>query len=251
MKTYSPNELVNYPIFIQPKMNGINCTLRTDGILMSRTNKYFPAVQAAFHWPRPPFDLYGELYVHGWDLQRIVAAVSPDKPTEDTKYLSLHCFDCNVPYKNPDEKQAIIALQGSSDILSTHHMIVSVPTQKEATNEISKWYNFYLKTGYEGVVIRDSMGQVWKKKPYGDYEYKCVAVTEGKGKRTGHVGHFVLELPDGRTFNCGGGQCSYQLLRKLFEEPPLGKFITVRYNNTSNTGIPLCAQFISVRSDFQ
>ena len=96
MQTYDPLS-ITFPCYAQPKLNGVNCTLRTDGILVSRTGKYFPAVQKAFNWPRPQMELYGELYRHEWSLQKILGAVTPDEPTEDTRQLHFDIFDVSLP----------------------------------------------------------------------------------------------------------------------------------------------------------
>lgn len=241
MKTYSPID-TTFPCYVQPKLNGVNCTLGTDGLLRSRTGKYFPAVQKAFDWPKPPLELYGELYHYGWSLQRIIAAVTPDEPTEDTHELALVCFDSAEQGNFPER------LEATERWLPRHSAIEFLMTIRcDSVGEIDYVYESVLCQLYEGIVIRDLFGGVWKRKPYKDSEYLCVGVIEGKGKRAGHVGKFVLQLPDGRTFNSGGGQVSYPMLRHLFEQPPIGKMITVRYYSVSEDNIPLCAQFISVR----
>lgn len=236
MKTYSPIE-ITFPCWIQPKLNGVNATLGTDGLLRSRTGKYFPAVQKAFLWPKPPLELHGELYHHGWSLQRILGAVTPDEPTEDTRKLYLRVFE--ISGHTPDQ---VTMLAFDEDF------ILSVLAVKVATHrELDQVYSKILEAGSEGIVIRDLLGNVWKRKPYIAAEYQCIGVIEGKGKRVGHVGKFILRLSDGRTFHCGGGQVSYEYLRKLFLAPPVGKMLTVRYHSTSEDGVPLCAQLISVR----
>lgn len=243
MKTYSPID-ITFPCWIQPKLNGVNCTLRTDGILVSRTGKVFPAVQKAFLWPKPSLALHGELYHHGWSLQRILGAVTPDEPTEDTKEIHLSIYDCDY---GQDIDERIIKVGDIWSELACDRIALVVSERADDLSELDQLYTGFLAKGFEGIVIRDLLGNVWKRKPYVDAEYQCIGVIEGKGKRVGHVGKFILRLSDGRTFHCGGGQVSYEYLRKLFLAPPVGKMLTVRYHSTSEDGVPLCAQLISVR----
>jgi hypothetical protein len=245
MKLYNPL-LITYPCWIQPKLNGINCTLGIDGMLRSRTEQYFPAVQ--FDWPHPRYPLLGELYVHGWSLQDIVSGVTPDKPNEKSAAIGLHIFDAVMPGVDFVDRSRWIAAE-SFRWAGTR--LTAVPTHEVRSNkECADKYYYWLCAGYEGMVYITAEG-TFKRKPYLDEEYICVGVTEGKGKRAGHVGKFILRLPDGGTFNCGGGQVNYETLRYLYLNPPVEKKITVRYHSKSDSGVPLCAQFISVRTGYE
>ncbi len=241
MNTYNSLEIL-YPCFIQPKLNGVSCTLDTDGLLISKTGKYFPAVQKAMYWPSPEYPLIGELYVHGWPLQKIISAVTSNEPNELSKKIEFHVYDIDRTYMQDRRMQLLATLNPPGN------NVIIVPTiLARDSRTADALYIDYLSRGYEGVVYRGWISGIWKRKPYKDSEYECVNVIEGKGKRIGRVGKFVLKLPDGRTFNCGGGRISYETLKHYFEQPPIGKLITVRYHSTSVSGIPLCPQFISVR----
>ena len=240
MNIYNPLEIL-YPCFIQPKLNGVSCTLGADGLLRSRTGKYFPAVQPLY-WPVPEYPLIGELYIHGWPLQKIISAVTSNEPNELSKKVEFHVYDIDRTYMQDRRMQLLATLNPPGN------NVIIVPTiLARDSRTADALYIDYLSRGYEGVVYRGWLAGMWKRKPYKDAEFECVGVIEGKGKRAGHVGKFVLKLPDGRVFNCGGGRVSYAFLKHYFEQPPIGRLITVRYNSTSTAGIPLCAQFISVR----
>lgn len=242
MKPFHPSESgLHYPVTVQPKLDGVSCILGTDGLYRSRTNKYFPAVQASFGGHYPPYELHGELYCHGWSLQRIIAAVTPDKPTEDTEELTFFIWDSIAP--EGLVKRLMAAERGMA---TSRHAIIPIK-QAECATDIYDFYHQCLAMGFEGAVIRDFFGTTRKLKPYHAEEFLCTAVEEGVGKRQGHVGKFVLQLPDGRTFRCGGGHITYRQLADYLVNPPLGKLITVRFNSKSDDGIPLCAQFVSVR----
>lgn len=246
MKVFDETQFIQYPLYVQPKLNGVYCELNTDGILTSRTGKVFPAVQKAFDWPKPFTTLKGELYCHGKSLQEILSGVTPDEPNKMTRKLEFAVFDCEGPEAFD---QRLIKAFNIVELFPRNITYISTIHWEECDShsELLEQYQLALSRGYEGIVIRDSFGGVWKKKPAKDAEYLCLGVIEGKGKRQGHVGKFQCVTADGKRFNCGGGRVSYSDLASMFTKPPVGKMLTLRYYSTSDDGIPLCAQFISVR----
>lgn len=253
MKTYNPTKL-SYPIFIQPKLNGVFATLSPDGWLRSKTGQYFPAVQHLFKGLHPRYPLRGELYIHGWPLQDILSAVSPDVPNDRSNHIRFHCYD--VTMDEPQFRRRLYIFPGQLDLPINHPSIDYVPTMRiENSKEADLFYNSCLRMRYEGVIYRDWNGMIddpsaiTKRKPFHDEEYLCVNVIEGKGKRKGHVGKFVLRHPNGSTFNCGGGQLSYNELAAFLINPPIGQYITVRYSYKSTADIPQSCQFIRVRNN--
>ena len=249
MKTYSPDKIL-YPCFIQPKLNGIYAELGTDGIFRSRTGKIFPAIQET--WRDGMYSgehcIRGELWFPTFSLQDTVSAVMPDKPGKDSclvRYYAFDCGDLDIPqYKRFELLKDLEYLPLTYDRFYRVETYL-IRSQKDG----NACYEYFLKLGYEGAVYRPySYGDLLKRKPFKDAEFECVAVHEGLGKRKGHVGNFTLRLNENKTFNCGGGRVSYKVLQELFRHPPIGKMITVRYQHTSDAGIPLCAQFIAVRN---
>lgn len=239
MKTYKPELLGDsWPWFIQPKLNGVYAELGTDGLFRSKTGKFFPAVQQVMAPPSPKdyIDL-GEFYVHGWSLQQIISAITPDKPNELTRQIRYETYGRRFP-----------AVDFDNYIIFTSTPLSVATYQIHSQAEGNMYYQQFIHQGYEGAVYKPyNRGEPLKRKPFKDSEYACVGVTEGVGKRTGHVGKFILRTSDGRTFGCGGGRVSYDVLRELFANPPVGKYLTIRYQHLSDDGIPLCPQFISVR----
>lgn len=242
MKTFDPNN-ITFPVYVQPKMNGVYAELHTDGLFRSKTGLYFPAIQETQTWLKPARKLFGELYVHGWPLQKILGAVSPDHPNEDSKDVCFNVFDVedHMPFH-----QRFPAWAKSYGFEYAHIKPVPVASSRTLT-EIQTYHLLHIAMRYEGSVIRDMFGNVFKWKPFFDEEFICEGVIEGKGKRAGHVGKFVLRLNPTTTFHCGGGQVPYSELKRLFLHPPIGQKLTIRYNSKSVKGIPLCPQFICIR----
>ena len=180
-------------------------------------------------------------------MQEILSGVTPDEPNKTTQLLEFRAF-----YVETVLKPAMMEYYLRKEVEKLNKFqpaIQCAPTFIcHSHTELMAAYHRILTEGYEGIVIRGSFGGVWKMKPFKDKEFLCTGVTEGKGKRLGHVGKFHFKTEDGKPFNCGGGRISYAELRAYFLNPPTGKMCTLRYHSTSDAGIPLCAQFIGVRN---
>ena len=84
-----------------------------------------------------------------------------------------------------------------------------------------------------------------KYKPYSDAEARVVAHTPGKGKYRGMLGALVVERADGLRFRIGSGFSDAQRAAP----PPVGSFVTYRYNGVSARGVPRFARFLHVRHE--
>lgn len=240
---------ITYPCFVQPKLNGVYCEL-VDGVLTSKTDKLFPAIAACTITPKYNDILVGELYVHGWSLQKILSAVTPDKPNDLSWKMDFHVYDIK---DSRTQKERLLTLRSSY----TETLFIQLVETRIATSpgEVNALYKEFLFEGYEGIIVRaynglwteDKTYDIMKRKPFIDKEFLCIGVTEGEGKRKGHVGKFLFTTDKGIKFSCGGGQLSYESLRFYLANPPLNKMVTLRYQHTSDGGKPLCPQLIAVR----
>lgn len=272
---YEPHR-ITYPCFIQPKLNGVRALYQTgaDGVGRFQSRDEVPFPRGLLDYITKPlqslFDqsiiLDGELYVHGWPLQRINAAVTPVRqtPTEDTKLVEYHVFD-RVDYGLPfiDRMAAVrqyyTSFGGSLKLVVTHHCT----SELDANHAYAAW----VAGGYEGMMYRtgtclytlpkqpcvktqssrlkflsDKDNRVWhllKRKSWQDGEFYCVQVQEGEGKYQGTLGAFVY-ITDGKYFSAGSGLTDAQR-QKYWDHPELavGKLHKLQYLCLSSDGIPL------------
>lgn len=277
---YEPHR-VTYPCYVQPKLNGIRA-LYQNGNFQSRDQLPFPQGLLE-HLSRlltsifdPSVILDGELYVHGWPLQRINAAVTPVrlKPTEDTVLVEYHVFD-SVDFNKPfsDRRFTFDAqrmFEGRINLVRTIHC-----GTEALANEL---YAQFVSEGYEGMMYRlgdcpytrpkqpqwtaewvadarprsgflsDKDNRVWhmlKRKDWQDDEFECIHTEEGEGKLKGTLGALVCashatRLGEGRhsTFNVGSGLTNSER-KHYWENPPIGQLVKVKYLCLSSDGIPL------------
>ncbi len=161
---YEPHR-VTYPCYVQPKLNGIRALYQA-GRFQSRDQLPFPdgllshlaePLKAAFD---PSVILDGELYVHGWPLQRINAAVTPVRqhPTEDTLKVEYHVFDVvdfgksfNLRFQLPLPWMGPFANPDVPD----NKVIRKVRTIHCGTAELAnEFYAQFVSDGYEGMMYR-------------------------------------------------------------------------------------------------
>tara|TARA_R100001082_G_scaffold111186_1_gene93939 strand:+ start:933 stop:1787 length:855 start_codon:yes stop_codon:yes gene_type:complete len=218
------------PVYIQPKLDGVRCLFTKDGAF-SRTGKQFMNVAhlelalEQYFKDHPHTTLDGELYNHELknDFEKIISLVRKQKPTiedrvEAQKMVQFHIYDffmrsTNVPYRTRMNNLVTSDLYGIKDSFG-NCSIKYVPTQITPSFEHARLvHESYLNKGYEGSIIR--LNELYKHgrsyglmkfKDFSDAEATIVNYEEGKGKRKGHLGKFIMQDDDGNIFGCPPGK---------------------------------------------
>ena len=214
------------PVFIQPKLDGVRCLIQYDkkyGVkAYSRTGKEWLNIDHIrmqlwdFFQKYPNIILDGELYNHDLkdDFEKIISLVRKTKPTledrlESEEMVQFHCYDIvNKKMKfSTRDKWLLSNLQKSYCIKHVQTM----PCPDETCTKYVHKAN--LDVGYEGSIVRlDTPYQckrshsLRKFKDFSDAEANIVGYEEGKGKRKGTLGKFVMQDDDGNQFGCPPGK---------------------------------------------
>ena len=245
----------NEKVYIQPKLDGVRCLISKDGAY-SRTGKEFMNVEHIkeglkdFFKACPWAILDGELYNHDLknDFEKIISLVRKQKPTEQDKLeasqmMQYHVYDY-ISTDNESYKNRLDVLT-CSDIYNDS--IKYVETKKVATPEMSKIiHQENLDNGYEGSILRTdtpykhgrSFG-LMKFKDFSDTEATIVDYQEGKGKRAGTLGKFIMQDDDGNIFGCPPGKgYKYSDLKCMLENihKYMGQRATFTYFQRTNAG---------------
>lgn len=277
-----------FPCFVQPKLNGIRALFQ-DGVFQSRDEKLWKTgildhLTAQLSWCTELI-LDGELYVHGWRLQRINGAIAVNRkePIEDTYHVQYHVFDVVDPTKTFSNRFLRIfnAIRDAElpGIRAVH------TAQVWLEEEVDLHFLAAVRAGYEGLMLRPDLPYeidkrskgLWKKKSWEDGEYECFAVTPGEGKADIGIGAIVcyskVKPPEAearqyykqitrndyqnegdfqrawksmaRTFSVGTGFTDSERIA-FMSNPPIGKLVKVRYPYLSADGIPQCPSFLAV-----
>ena len=248
---------INYPAFIQPKLDGIRCiAIRDDaGVsLFTRSGESInsvPHIVEALKGIMSNGDvLDGELYNHDAGFDKLSGDIR-SQDNRDTRYIEYHIYDHPVVLNDRDYKQheRVIQLQQYQDNGKMIKPLALVETFSVSDEEdMKKGLEYYISEGYEGVMVRCPNGtygfgkrsnQLQKVKKFFEDEYEILDMVEGKGKLAGHVGKFVCKMADGKEFSC---TCpgDYSQKKKFFEEWPSSKgaMLTVKYQELTKSGTP-------------
>ena len=242
------NKPIDYtkPVFIQPKLDGVRCLIQYDDgkvTAYSRTGKVWQNIEhitlnlCKFFDKHPNIILDGELYNHDLkdDFEKIISLVRKTKPTdkdrlEAAQYTEFHCYDIIDETKTFEERINFIA-----QTVPRNHCVHHVDTIQVATESLSKvFHQSNLEMGYEGSILRTNDVYACKRshnlrkfKDFSDAEATIVGYLDGKGKRTGTLGKFIMQDDNGVEFGCPPGKgYTYKQLGTMLEN--IGDYIGQR-----------------------
>lgn len=199
----------------------------------------------------PDFPLDGELWLERQQFQRTVSIARRQDKSDHWKELKFVVFD--APAMEDPFEERIKFLKSHmkqhkaefAEVLG-HELCRGLEHLKEELERIEG-------LGGEGVMLRKpgsryEVGRstsLLKVKTFYDAEGKVIDYSAGKGRHKGRVGALVVEMPDGSKFSVGTG-----LSDKQRENPPeIGSFITYRYQELTNDGIPRFPSFVGINTE--
>lgn len=277
---YEPKRWTSGPAYVQPKLNGVRALYQNGNFQSREELPWHPAVLAHLTeilksvFPEPDIILDGELYKHGWNLQKINGAVQIARtlPREDTHEVEYHVFD-RVSYQLSFWER-MYAVFTRNQLLEGSKVKVVATQKVEYTTEADGWYTTWIANGFEGIMYRlgdcpytrpkqpnplgkgflsDKNNRVWhllKRKDWQDDEFECVGVEEGVGKRAGMVGAFVCRTKTRMfaydvacygdpsvQFNVGSGLSDAEATH-YFLNQPIGRKIKVKFLTYTSDGKP-------------
>jgi len=221
------------PVYIQPKLDGVRCLFTKDGAF-SRAGKKFMNLAhievklIPFFKQQPDVVLDGELYNHELknDFEKIISLVRKQKPTADDRLeakqlVQFHMYDyfdgvLYDSYKTRMQKLVCSDLYGKE--------IKYVPSKLVDTYSYARLlHEEFLEDGYEGSIVRlDGLYKhgrsydLMKFKDFSDAEATITGYEEGKGKRQGTLGKFLMTDDEGIQFGCPPGKgYTYKDLSKM------------------------------------
>lgn len=257
--------------YLSAKLDGLRCK----GILneeedkidyYSRTGKLFKGsvhnferhpVLLQFMKDHPGYEIDGEIYCHDVPLNRISGDVRKEVYTPDRHdYLEYHVFD--LPIEDLSAAHRFHLLDKLSTLLGEDPFVKVVKHyQVYDYSEIMKMHNVLVAQGYEGAMVQlqDSpyefgvrSSSMWKIKLFQDAEFLINSYK--LGLRGAEDMCFVMELPDGRTFEAKP-QGDKELKEWYIDnfESIKGKKGTTKFFNYSEYGIPNLPSFKCVREE--
>jgi DNA ligase-1 len=259
---------VSGQVFMQPKLDGMRCIAKADG-LWSREGKPIHGAPHIFELLKPIFDKYpdtifdGELYNHDLkdDFNQIVSAAKKQTPSEEDLAVSrekLQYWVYDLPSRNDTFGERVRVLDNMINnrtaLLQSPHIVVT-PTLDTFAEDVDKIAAEYIEAGYEGAMVRTEgkyenkrSNTLIKWKEFQDEEFTIVDIQEGDGNRAGMAARVVLDLGDDRTFSAGLiGNVEYCRQLLADKDKHIGKKGTVVFQNYTPDGVPRFPKFKTVR----
>ena len=239
------------PVFMQPKLDGVRCLIQYDDgkvIAYSRTGKVWQNIEhielnlLKFFNKYPNVILDGELYNHDFrnDFESIISMVRKTKPDwrgrlESHENVQFHCYDIVDETQSFQNRNKFIELT-----LPQSYCVKHVRTmQVYGDNDAKHYHGLHLIDGYEGSIVRTNDTYQCKRshnlrkfKDFSDAEAIIEGYVEGKGKRKGTLGKFLMIDADGIKFGCPPGKgYSYKDLAIMLKnvDDYIGKLATFTY----------------------
>ena len=270
----------NKPTFIQPKLDGVRCVIQAELIKIihedyvvlvtaySRTGKEWKNIDhilkelKPFFIKHPNVILDGELYNHDLknDFEKIISLVRKTKPTEEDRLESaekvqFYCYDTIMEHMPYERRRSFIGenlYYGYKTVRTLEHYKV------HNTEEVEVNHEDFLELGYEGSILRQNKPYECKRswtlmkvKDFSDAEALIIGYEEGKGKRVGTLGKFLMQDEDGNKFGCPPGKgYNYQDMRDMLRDihKYMGQLATFTYFERTKAGSYRHPLFKSIRN---
>ena len=220
---------INYDdkIFMQPKLDGVRCLIQYDKgkvTAYSRTGKEWKNIHHITSSLEKWFQsnqttvLDGELYNHDLrdDFETIISLVRRQTPDdidmlESRDLVQFHCYDVihpdNSKFEDRNRFVKYCVEQSSPYVHVVNSMLCASDEDAKEIHAVN------LACGFEGSILRTNdvyhqkrTHSLRKFKDFHDTEATIVGFVEGKGKRKGTLGKFLMRDADGIEFGCPPGK---------------------------------------------
>ena len=189
--------------------------------------------------------LDGELYRHGWNLQKISGLARKETLEEDHKQLCYHCYD--IVDESATFKERVARLNKfKKDCPSDSKLIIIEQRLIKGLDAIMDMHNEAVAAGYEGLVIKDPDkeykcgardNRALKIKEFQDDEFRILGIVEGLRDEDMC---FLMETKDGTQFKAK--PIGDRLLKQQYRDDIdniVGKLGTVKFFGWTNTEHPV------------
>lgn len=260
---------IQFPVYSQPKLDGIRCITTRGGMFSRNGNEIISAPHIfenlkPFFVSNPDAILDGELYADKLknDFNRICSLVKKTKPTaedlrESAATIEYWVYDAPVIGGCIPFDPFIRRFNLIESLLCGISKVRIVETKKVLNMEsLDTLFASYLEQGYEGQMVRKDeryenkrSRSLLKRKEFIDDEFSILGITEGLGKRAGTAGFMSFVSRNGNEFrsNIKG---DFQYLKEILENKKsiIGKMATVKFFNLTPNGIPRFPYVIGIRN---
>ena len=235
-------------VFLQPKLDGVRCVITKDGCFTRTGNKWknvahIEAILESFFKENPDVTLDGELYNHYLrdNFEKIISLVKKQKPTLDDRHEAAELVEFHV-YDYISTMPYTVRYSYLKDWFGdgkTRNVVLTKNKHVDSLEMATADHKENLAAGYEGSILRLDKGYECKRsynlqkfKDFHDKEATIIGFVEGKGKRSGTLGKFLMRDDEGIEFGCPPGKgYNYEALASILNNinDYIGKEATFTY----------------------
>jgi DNA ligase-1 len=257
-KTFDNGKHLKFPLYIQPKIDGLRCLASPEG-LYSRTGCPFLGLQSIQNDLKKYFEknkgcvVDGELYSDEMPFEELSGYCRRHKTIPSGKKVVYNVFDVITPDKMGFEDRLSLFPQETENISL-------VPTMEIGNKEeIETNLKEFIQDGYEGIILRNKEGvyrmghRSWdlqKYKLFQEEEFIITGYTEGTGREKGLV-IWECQTQEGKTFRVrpeGDHETRKEIFKKANE--CIGKKLTVVFQEYTKDHIPRFPVAKAIREEY-
>lgn len=272
----APSQLPNltdlkYPLYVQPKYDGFRAVYR-DNKFYTRSGIVYPNINLEQYFKDlagiQDYVLDGELYIHGEPFQDLSKVLNADEVAIPQK-LKYHIYDI-IPVNDWDKQSTKLSYVDRLKLLrsvvnntiANYSKVIDAPTDLvQDASEVVEIYKKYLKSGYEGCMLKAVEGKYqWKRttlksgemiklKPFETLDLKVTGIFDGEGKYEGKAGGIIVDY-NNTSVSVGSG--FDDLTREEISKQPdkyIGKTVEIKYFEETEDGSLRFPIFIRWRDD--
>jgi DNA ligase 1 len=242
-----------FPADEQRKFNGVRCLVEIDDgkvTLTSRKRKLFTSVphivaayEEAFKNVKGHFSFDGELYCHGWSLQKISGFTRSKTPKAGFENLGHFVYDTPLHTGPWTERKEWLA----KNVPQGQHIHLVETITVNSLEEAKAYQRLWVQDHYEGGILRVLTGTyqagkrskfLLKVKDFHEQEFLIKGVGEGRGKFEGKA-VFECVTDEGGEFTCAAPGTMEDKAEFLANaEKLIGKKLTVKFFEWTEDRIP-------------
>jgi DNA ligase-1 len=235
--------------WMSEKLDGVRAYWDGKQFLSRQGNVYHAPDWFVKDLPDVPLD--GELWLDRKKFQRTVSIARRQDRSEHWKELRYVVFDAPV---HGGEFEA--RLRFLEDLLAKHALPYARPLTHERCQDLDHLHAELVRIeelGGEGLMLRQPgslyvsgrSASLLKVKNFRDDEARVIGHEPGKGRHKGRLGALLVELTNGIRFSVGTGLSDAE----RNHPPAIGSWITFRYQELSDGGVPRFPSYLGVRQD--
>lgn len=236
--------------WISEKLDGVRGHWTGERLITRGGHPVDPPDWFTIGWPAVPMD--GELWIGRGRFDEVSAIVRTEVP-DDAAWRQVRFMVFDLPAHPGPFEARVMRMRSLLDETGIPWLRPVTQFRLDDAGELDARLDAIVDAGGEGLMLhhRDARHRIGrsddllKYKRHDDAEARVVGHTPGQGKYEGMLGALIVERPDGLRFRLGTGFTDAQRAAP----PPIGSWVTYRYNGLTTNGVPRFARFLRIRHE--